>query len=438
MTPGYIKRTPVAWFATHHNTPQGDAYYAYSYLFQLSYDLPSGAKSITLPDHSKIRVFAVTVSREPPATPPAAPLYDTLADHRPGDAPIVTQAGQSFTDVTQIALLPPLYHQPHSLHYTLDGSDPTAASPVYEGPFFAEDTVNIAAREIDPNGGTSPVARGVVNIHDTTAPRLVSALTSGPDTLELRFSAPLKAASACNPANYSIQPLALVKKITLAPDGVDVTLTSDKPLNPGTGYAVALHGIEDASPAGNQIAPVTVPFNAQNIVYTLDSADLPGGAVTKPVSNLPVLRNDHWTMNLFVKTGATPRGRVLIAGFGPPSEDEGKGGSERYIAVADDGIRFWSGGTDIKTNSPIDLGRWQMLTATYDGDTLALYKDGQAIGKSRKNFSANADGNVSVGPLDPWDHQRIFQGSVRDFTIRRENLTKTEVKKLFETTKAPQ
>ena len=45
LTPGFIKRTPVAWFATHHNTPQGDAFYDYSYLFQLSYDLPAGTTS---------------------------------------------------------------------------------------------------------------------------------------------------------------------------------------------------------------------------------------------------------------------------------------------------------------------------------------------------------------------------------------------------------
>jgi alpha-mannosidase len=437
LTPGFIKRTPVAWFATHHNTPEGDAYYAYSYLFQLSYDLPSGAKSITLPDNSKIRVFAVTVSREPPAAPPATALYDTLRDHHPGGAPVITQAGQTFADATRIDLLPPLYHLPHSVHYTLDGSEPTAASPVYTGPFFAEDTVNIAAREID-GSYAGPVAHGVVNIHDTTPPQVASILTHNPETLEIDFSAPLKPASASDLRNYTIEPAAAVKKITPAADGLGVTISFASPLSSGAGYTVSLHGIEDASPAGNRIAPVTKPFNVENIVYTLNSAELPGGAVTAPVSGLPVLKNDNWTMNLFVKTAAKPNGRVLIAGFGPAADDNDKGGSERYIEVSTDGIRFWPGGKDFITNSPLDLGRWQMLTATYNGDTLALYKDGQVIGKSRMGFSADADGTVSAGPLDPWDHQRTFQGSVRDFTIRRENLTSAEVKQLFETSKAPQ
>ena len=96
LVPGYVKRTPVAWFATHHSTPQGDAFYEYSYLFQLSYDLPPGAKTLTLPDDPKIRVFAVSVSREPSTAPPAAPLYDTLADHQLSGAPIIPQTGQSF------------------------------------------------------------------------------------------------------------------------------------------------------------------------------------------------------------------------------------------------------------------------------------------------------------------------------------------------------
>jgi alpha-mannosidase len=439
LTPGFIKRTPVAWFATHHNTPQGDAYYDYSYLFQLSYDLPRGAKSLTLPDAPGIRVFAVSVSREPSATPAAAPLYDTLADHQPGGGPIIPQAGQSFTNATRITLLAPLYHQPHDLYFTLDGSEPTASSPVYEGPFFAEDTVNIAARQIDAKGNAGPVSRGIVTIHDETPPQLLSIHTGNHvNALDLGFSEPLSPAAAADPDNYTIQPAVPVSKITLSPDGLNVTVNFGAPLTPGTPYTVALHGVKDASPAGNQIAQITHPFNAENIVYTLASADLPKEAVTAAVPDLPALKRDNWTMNLFVRTDSKPKGRILIAGFGQTRESEGKGDQERYISVSGDGIHFWDGGKDINTNSPLDPARWQMITVTYDGYTLAIYKDGQPIGKAKVGFSADAEATVSVGPMDPWDHQRVFQGSVRDFTIRRGNLNDGEVKKLFETTKAPQ
>jgi alpha-mannosidase len=434
LAPGYIKRTPIAWFATHHNTPDGDAYYHYSYLFQLSYDLPPGTKSLTLPNDRKIRVFAISTSHEPSATPPGAPLYDTLADHQAGGAPVVLQAGQTFADATRIALLPPLFHEAYSLHYTLDGTDPTAASPVYHDPFFASDTVNIAAREIDAGGYTGPVARGVVTVHDTTPPRLLSALTDTAKALNLVFSEPLNPATASDAANYTIQPAVSVNKITPSADGVSVTINFAAPLERGTDYTVAVHGIKDASPAGNVILPVKQPFNAENIVYTLASASLPAQAVTTPVPGLPVLKRDPWTMNLLVKADTRPVERVILAGFGPPDDQGGSGAGARYFAIFPEDIEFWAGGKNLKTNSPLDLGRWQMLSATYNGDTLALYKDGEPIGKMRVGFGLDASPSVSVGASDPWDHQRTFAGSIKNFTIRRGALSDKEVKKLFEDT----
>ena len=438
LTPGFIKRTPVAWFATHHNTPQGDAYYQFSYLFQLSYDLPAGVKNLTLPDDPKIRVFAVSVSHEPGATPPASPLYDTLADHQPGGAPLIPQDGQTFADATQITLLPPLYHEPHGLHYTLDGSEPTAASPVYEGPFFASDTTKIVAREIDANGYIGPVARGVVTVHDTTPPRVVSVSADRGTALNLGFSEPVNPATALDNGNYTIQPPASISRITPSPHGLGVTLTFSPPLTPGTSYTVALHGIKDASPAGNVIEPVTKPFNAENIVYTLASAELPGNAVTTQVSGLPVLKSDPWTMNLLVKADAQPAHRVILAGFGQPKDDQGAGAQARYLAVFPEDIEFWFGGKNLKTNSPLDLGRWQMLTVTFDGGTLAIYKDGEPIGKERVGFRADADGVVTVGAADPWEHTNAFQGSVKNFTIRRGAMTDKEARHLFEENKTEQ
>jgi alpha-mannosidase len=79
ITPGFIKRADVAWYASHHHTPDGtSAPYAYSYLFAYALDLPPGARTLTLPDNDKIRVMAVTVSDEGAMVRPAHPLYDTL------------------------------------------------------------------------------------------------------------------------------------------------------------------------------------------------------------------------------------------------------------------------------------------------------------------------------------------------------------------------
>ncbi|HEX8141147.1 MAG TPA: glycoside hydrolase family 38 C-terminal domain-containing protein [Pyrinomonadaceae bacterium] len=79
IEPGYIKRAPLAWFASHHHTADGRSEpYAYSYLFAYAVDLPASARTLTLPLNDRIRIMAVTVSDEGAQVRPARPLYDTL------------------------------------------------------------------------------------------------------------------------------------------------------------------------------------------------------------------------------------------------------------------------------------------------------------------------------------------------------------------------
>ena len=79
LTPGFIKRDAIAWFASHRHTADGaNEPYAYSYLFSYAVQLPAGARSVTLPDDASLRVMAMTVSDEGPPVQPAQPLYDTL------------------------------------------------------------------------------------------------------------------------------------------------------------------------------------------------------------------------------------------------------------------------------------------------------------------------------------------------------------------------
>ena len=80
MSPAFIKRADVAWYASHHHTPDGlNEPYQYSYLFAYAIDLPANARTLTLPDNASIRVLAVSVAEENPELKPAQPLYDTLA-----------------------------------------------------------------------------------------------------------------------------------------------------------------------------------------------------------------------------------------------------------------------------------------------------------------------------------------------------------------------
>lgn len=438
LAPGYIKRTPVAWFATHCNTPEGDAYYDFPYLFELTYDLPAGTKNLTLPDNSKIRVFAVSVANEPTATPPASPLYDTLANHQPSGLPSIPQAGKSFNQTIAITIIPPLYHQPGDIHYTLDGSDPTTSSPVYEKPFMASDTVNLAVAQTDANGKLGEIVRGVIEIHDLTPPALNSVLAdNNQNTLNLVFSKPVDPVGAGDAKNYVIQPALTISKVTQSDDGRKVTLNFAAPIPAGTDYTVTVNGIKDLSPNHNALVSTPQPFNAENIVYTLKAAQLPAQSVKVQVPGLPLQQNDAWTINMLVKPSEMPESRTIIGGFGQ-SSDNVLEGTSRYIAVFDDSVHFWSASRDVRTRSPIEVGRWQMLTATYNGRTLNVYKDGSSIGRGNIELSDDAEAFVNIGTSDPWDHLRSFHGEVQAVTIRRGALTAAEVKQLFANTKPTQ
>ena len=89
LKPGFIKRATLAWYADHYHTPQGlNEPYEYSYLFGYSLDLPPHASTLKLPNNDKIRILAISVSRDEPQVTPAQPLYDTLEnpDRRSGDS----------------------------------------------------------------------------------------------------------------------------------------------------------------------------------------------------------------------------------------------------------------------------------------------------------------------------------------------------------------
>ena len=87
LEPGYVKPASLAWYASHHHTPDGlNQPYQYSYLFAYSIELPEGARTLTLPDNEKIRVFAISVAEENPELTQAQPLYDTLGRTEPPTA----------------------------------------------------------------------------------------------------------------------------------------------------------------------------------------------------------------------------------------------------------------------------------------------------------------------------------------------------------------
>jgi len=80
---GYIKRDTVAWFCTHRHAPDRNESYRFSYLFKYGLPLPKGARTLTLPDDRRIKIFAVTLAGGVnDAVSAAQPLYDDFDQRR--------------------------------------------------------------------------------------------------------------------------------------------------------------------------------------------------------------------------------------------------------------------------------------------------------------------------------------------------------------------
>jgi alpha-mannosidase len=79
LVPGFTKPAPVAWFASHRHLADGaNDLYMYSYLFAYAVDLPAGAKALVLPDDTKVKILAATLTDDPWPVKPVQPLFDTL------------------------------------------------------------------------------------------------------------------------------------------------------------------------------------------------------------------------------------------------------------------------------------------------------------------------------------------------------------------------
>lgn len=85
MRPGFIKRDPIAWFATHRHHPErGNEAYKFSYLFRYGMGLRPGEHSLRLPDDPRIKILAITVAKnDNEAIREAAPLYDDFTGRAP-------------------------------------------------------------------------------------------------------------------------------------------------------------------------------------------------------------------------------------------------------------------------------------------------------------------------------------------------------------------
>ena len=270
-------------------------------------------------------------------------------------------------------------------------------------------------------------------MNDKTPPKVVSVtpIYASP-TLRIRFSEPVEAATVAASGHLSLDPAITVQSVALSADQTEATLTLASPLAVGTPYKLAVKSITDTSPAHNELAPALVDVQVRGPVYSLATiVKEQMGAAISDVPGLPVKAGDSWTLNCFVKAAAQPDNRTLIVGFGK-AQDKADG-QARYFAKFAGGLRLWSRNRDVEGDAQLDLNAWQMLTATYDGKVLTLYKNGKAIGHERVKL-ADDENVVNIAPIDPWEKKRSFVGELQGLTIWNQALTPEAIESLMHTT----
>jgi alpha-mannosidase len=192
--------------------------------------------------------------------------------------------------------------------------------------------------------------------------------------------------------------------ITAASNTIDNTRPAGVLFEPGLLTAPA--GI----PAPQHLAPGTVVFQqdgAQSFDGTGDGFEKDG------LGGLPTEADMPWTINMYVYTEQQPGDLTLLGGFGDATDTRG---AERYLARVHGGIQFWGSNIDIDTGQPFDLGKWQMLTVTFDGATIGIYKNGTLI-KSDGAVLDEAVPAVRIAPPGPWQGSHNFTGKIQGFAI---------------------
>lgn len=432
LVPGYLKTTPVVWFATHHHSPKGfgDEHYQFCYIFHITLPIAEGADTFTLPNRDDVLVLAATVSDRGETNcevTPANDLFDHLDRHDTGGT-LISPNGGEFNDVVEVRMAPSLYGRDDAILYTTNGQEPKAGSSAYTGPILLTQSADLRAAVSNANT-PSRIITARFNINDTTAPRISDVRVAyASKEINLRFSEPVTPESVAARNVLTLDPPIAITGATLTADRRAATFTLATPLKTDVLYTLSISGIKDTSPAANEVRNFKQTVIAKGPVYKLAniSTENRNTPITPP-NPLPTGAAKPWTINIYAKPDKQPANRTIIAGFGKC--DDRADGTGRYLAKFSGGLHLWSRNCDVTTSQPLQVGKWQMLTAAYDGRTLRVYHDAKLVGE--REIALSDDESIArIAPIDPWDKKRTFSGELRDLTIWDAALDQTSLETL--------
>ena len=145
ILPAYINHAPVAWAGTHrHNLEGRNDTYLFTYLYAQRVRLPKGAQTVVLPNNPNIKLLAASVAGDQyDQIRVAASLYDAAQS----SFARIQASNPVFIDSTVVMMSSPMPGT--EIRYTLDGSEPTVASPAFERPLRLTESTTVRAKAFD-------------------------------------------------------------------------------------------------------------------------------------------------------------------------------------------------------------------------------------------------------------------------------------------------
>lgn len=145
-------------------------------------------------------------------------------------------------------------------------------------------------------------------------------------------------------------------------------------------------------------------------------------------SLLPLGAADTWSINAWVKPDDAPSDWNVLFAMGNKPSGSSTNSSRAVYSNADGKIIFTDGtglgGHFLSTDATFDVGVWQMITATYDGTTVKLYKNASLIGSMEFTFT-DAPGEARIPTNPGWG--TFMSGTFDEFTIWTGELTAQEI-----------
>ncbi|MBN2063430.1 MAG: discoidin domain-containing protein [Sedimentisphaerales bacterium] len=134
---------------------------------------------------------------------------------------------------------------------------------------------------------------------------------------------------------------------------------------------------------------------------------------------LPLSASSPWSMNMFINLPTNPASPTVIAGFGGQAV-----GGGRFFGRWANGVHFWGGdNTDVQSFTQYTYGKWQMVTAVFDGTTLTMYRNGEVVSTATPTL-IDAAPAVTIAGILRWN---LVNATVDDFSIYSGVLSRTEI-----------